>query len=164
MEKIESFKINHVLLDRGVYVSRKDYNEKGDIIATTFDVRLKRPNREPVLNNAELHTIEHLGATFLRNHETYKYKTIYFGPMGCRTGFYLILKGNLSSLNALPIVKEMFAFIAEYDGEISGADAYSCGNYLDHNLTMAKYEARKYLSETLSDISNFQLEYPVLYR
>lgn len=160
MEKIESFRVNHILLDRGIYVSRKDYDSNGQVMATTFDIRLKRPNREPVVNIAELHTMEHLGATFLRNHDIYKNETIYFGPMGCRTGFYLILKGDLSSRDALPIVREMFAFMADYEGEIPGADAYSCGNYLDQNLPMAKFESKKYLTETLENISDAQLEYP----
>lgn len=160
MEKIESFKVNHILLERGVYVSRKDYDSNGQVMATTFDLRLKKPNREPVINIAELHTMEHLGATFLRNHEVYSSETIYFGPMGCRTGFYLILKGDLTSQQALPIVKEMFAFMAEYEGEIPGADAFSCGNYLDQNLPMAKLEAKKYLTETLENISDNQLNYP----
>ena len=161
MEKIESFKVNHILLERGVYVSRRDYGGDGEVIATTFDLRMKRPNREPVINQAELHTMEHLGATFLRNHEKYREQTIYFGPMGCRTGFYLILKGELSSRDVLPIVTEMFEFMAGYEGEIPGADAYSCGNYLDQNLPMAKYEAERYLNETLRDIRDGQLTYPV---
>ena len=160
MEKIESFKINHKLLDRGVYVSRRDYDKNGEVMATTFDIRMKRPNREPVLNQAELHTIEHLGASFLRNHKEYKDETVYFGPMGCRTGFYLILKGELSSREALPIVTEMFEFMAGYDGEIPGADAFSCGNYLDQNLPMARYEAARYLNEVLKKITDYQLEYP----
>ncbi|MCQ4021788.1 MULTISPECIES: S-ribosylhomocysteine lyase [unclassified Ruminococcus] len=160
MEKIESFKINHILLDRGLYVSRRDYGKDGSIIATTFDIRLKKPNREPVINIAEMHTMEHLGATFLRNHESYKNEIIYFGPMGCRTGFYLILKGDLTSRDAVPIVTEMFAFMADFEGEIPGADAFSCGNYLDQNLPMAKLEAKKFLSETLENIGDSQLNYP----
>lgn len=160
MEKIESFKVNHILLDRGLYVSRRDYDSSGKAVATTFDIRLKRPNREPVLNTAEMHTMEHLGATFLRNHRIYKDETIYFGPMGCRTGFYLILKGELSSKDALSIVKEMFEFMADFDGDIPGADAYSCGNYLDQNLPMARYESKKYLTEVLESITDSQLEYP----
>ena len=130
MEKIESFQVNHELLKRGIYVSRKDYdNNTNEVIATTFDIRLKEPNREPVMNIAEVHTIEHLGATFLRNHETYKKETIYFGPMGCRTGFYVIFKGDLNSKDIVDIVTEMFKFIAEYEGEVPGADSKSCGEY-----------------------------------
>ena len=161
MEKIESFKVNHELLKRGIYVSRKDYdNESGKVIATTYDIRIKEPNREPVINIAELHTIEHLGATFLRNHPIYKKETIYFGPMGCRTGFYVIFKGDLESKDIVDIMKEMFKFMAEYEGEIPGADAISCGNYLDQNLPMAKYESRKFLEETLNNISEENMVYP----
>jgi S-ribosylhomocysteine lyase len=159
MEKIESFKVNHELLKRGLYVSRKDYD--GDkVIATTFDIRIKEPNREPVINMAELHTIEHLGATFLRNHPVYKDKTIYFGPMGCRTGFYVIFKGDLDSKDIVELMKEMFKFIANYEGDIPGADPKSCGNYLDQNLPMAKYEANKFYNEVLLSIKEENLVYP----
>ena len=162
MEAIESFKVNHELLKRGIYVSRKDYNsDKSEVIATTFDIRIKEPNKEPVLNTAEMHTIEHLGATFLRNHIKYKDETIYFGPMGCRTGFYVIFKGDLSSKDVIDIIKEMFLFIANYEGQIPGADPKSCGNYLDQNLTIAKYEAKKYLNEILNNIKDENLFYPV---
>jgi len=161
MEKIESFKVNHELLKRGIYVSRKDYdNITGEVIATTFDVRIKEPNREPVINIAELHTIEHLGATFLRNHDEYKKETIYFGPMGCRTGFYVIFKGDLNSKDIIEIMKEMFKFIADYEGEVPGADSKSCGNYLDQNLPMAKYEASKFYNEILCNIKEENLVYP----
>lgn len=159
MEKIESFKVNHELLKRGIYVSRKDYD--GDkVIATTFDIRIKEPNREPVLNIAELHTIEHLGATFLRNHPIYKDKTIYFGPMGCRTGFYVIFKGDLKSTDIIDIMKEMFKFMADYEGDIPGADPRSCGNYLDQNLPMAKFEANKFYNEVLLNLKKENLIYP----
>ena len=162
MEKIESFKVDHELLKRGLYVSRKDYdNNTDEVIATTFDIRMKEPNREPVINIAEMHTIEHLGATFLRNHSVYKNETIYFGPMGCRTGFYVIFKGDLTSNEIIDIMKEMFVFIAEYEGEIPGADAKSCGNYLDQNLPMAKYEANKFYKEVLLNIEEKNLVYPV---
>lgn len=162
MEKIESFKVNHELLKRGIYVSRKDYDKNmNEVIATTFDIRMKEPNREPVMNIAEVHTIEHLGATFLRNHIEYKNKTIYFGPMGCRTGFYVIFKGDLKSKEIIEVIKEMFKFIAKYEGEIPGADAKSCGNYLDQNLPMAKYEAHKFLNEVLNDIKDENLVYPI---
>lgn len=161
MEKIESFKVNHKLLKRGVYVSRKDYDNKtGEVIATTFDIRMKEPNREPVLNIAEVHTIEHLGATFLRNHEYYKNQTIYFGPMGCRTGFYLILKGDIKSKDIVDIMKDMYNFMANFEGEVPGADEYSCGNYLDQNLPMAKYESKKFLEEVLNNIKEENLNYP----
>ena len=162
MEKIETYKVNHELLKRGIYVSRKDYdNTNGGVIATTFDIRMKEPNREPVMNIAEVHTIEHLGATFLRNHQLYKNQTIYFGPMGCRTGFYVIFKGNLTSKDIVNIIREMFEFIAKYEGEVPGADPKSCGNYLDQNLPMAKYEADKFLTEILSDIKEENLVYPI---
>lgn len=161
MKKIESFNVNHELLQRGLYVSRKDYdNDTNQVIATTFDIRLKEPNREPVINTAELHTIEHLGATFLRNHDKYKKEVIYFGPMGCRTGFYVIFKGDLTSEDIIDIIREMFKFIAEYEGEIPGADPKSCGNYLDQNLTMARYEANKFYKEILEHIKKANLVYP----
>ena len=161
MKKIESFKVNHELLKRGLYVSRKDYdNNTNSVMATTFDIRIKEPNREPVINIAELHTIEHLGATFLRNHPVYKKETIYFGPMGCRTGFYVIFKGDLNSTDIVVIMQEMFKFIAEYEGEVPGADAKSCGNYLDQNLPMAKYEANKYYNEVLCNLKDENLVYP----
>ena len=161
MEKIESFKVNHELLKRGLYVSRKDYdNETGKVMATTFDIRMKEPNREPVINIAELHTIEHLGATFLRNHEVYKNETIYFGPMGCRTGFYVIFKGDLTSKDVTDIITKMFEFMSTYEGDVPGADPYSCGNYLDQNLPNARYESKKYLEEVLYNLKEENLNYP----
>ena len=142
MEKIESFKVNHELLKRGIYVSRKDYD--GDnVIATTFDIRIKEPNREPVLNIAELHTIEHLGATFLRN-SSRKDEVIYFGPMGCRTGFYLVVFGKQSAEDVYPLVLEMCDFILGFEGEIPGAKPEECGNWSEQNLNMAKYYIRRY--------------------
>ncbi|HBV68279.1 MAG TPA: S-ribosylhomocysteine lyase, partial [Clostridiales bacterium] len=129
MKKIESFQVNHLLLKRGIYVSRKDI--VGENTVTTFDIRMKEPNNEPVINTAELHAIEHLGATFLRNHKQYDTLTVYFGPMGCRTGLYVIFKGDLKSDDVVGIIKEMFEFIMNYEDEIPGADPRSCGNYLD---------------------------------
>lgn len=158
MDKIPSFTIDHEKLKRGIYVSRKD--QVGNEVLTTFDIRMKEPNREPVMNTAELHTIEHLGATFLRNHPTYKDEIIYFGPMGCRTGNYLVMKGDLESKDIVDLMKEMFAFIAEFDGEIPGAAPKDCGNYLDQNLGMANYEAKKYLNEVLENIQEENLIYP----
>ena len=158
MEKITSFTIDHLRLVPGVYVSRIDYVEGHPV--TTFDLRMTSPNDEPVMNTAEVHTIEHLAATFLRNHEEYADKTIYFGPMGCRTGFYLILSGEYQSRDILPLMKEMFAFIAGYEGDVPGASARDCGNYLDMNLPMANYLARKYLDEVLESITENQLHYP----
>lgn len=158
MEKIASFTVNHLTLLPGIYVSRQD--TVGETKVTTFDLRMTRPNFEPVMNTAEIHAIEHLGATFLRNHKDYKNLTIYFGPMGCRTGFYLILTGDLTSADVVPLVKEMFAFIRDYEGEIPGAAARDCGNYLDLNLPMAKYLANKYYEEVLENIGENQLVYP----
>lgn len=158
MEKIESFQVDHEKLNRGVYVSRKDV--VGDHVITTYDIRMKRPNREPVMNTGEMHAIEHLGATYLRNHDSYNSETIYFGPMGCRTGFYLILKGDHSSIEIVPIIHEMFSFIAVYDDEIPGADPVSCGNYLDMNLKVAKLEASIFVNETLEKMTSENLNYP----
>ena len=158
MKKIPSFTVNHDDLLRGIYVSRQDVI--GQEIVTTFDIRTKLPNREPVMNTAEIHTIEHLAATFLRNHETAADQTIYFGPMGCRTGFYLILKGDLKSEEIVDLVKETFEFVANYEGDVPGASARDCGNYLDMNLPMARYLARKYLDEVLLSITEKQLIYP----
>lgn len=158
MKKIESFQVNHLILKRGIYVSRKDV--VGDYTVTTFDIRMKEPNNEPVINTAELHTIEHLGATFLRNHPVYDKLTVYFGPMGCRTGFYVIFKGDLKSEDVVEIIKEMINFIKNYVGEVPGADARSCGNYLDMNLPMAKYEASKFYNEVLMNLSEENLNYP----
>ena len=132
----------------------------GAEVITTFDLRLTRPNYEPVMNTAEIHTLEHLGATFLRNHKEYGQKTIYFGPMGCRTGFYLLLAGEYTSENILPLLKEMFSFIASFDGEVPGASAICCGNYLDMNLPMARLLAKKYLDTVLMQITPEQLNYP----
>ena len=158
MEKIASFTIDHLKLLPGVYVSRKD-NVAGSVV-TTFDLRMTRPNFEPVMNTAEIHTMEHLAATFLRNHPEYKDKTIYFGPMGCRTGFYLLLAGDYESKDIVPLMQEMFKFIAEFTGEVPGASAKDCGNYLDMNLNMAKYLAKKYLDEVLMNITEEILVYP----
>lgn len=158
MEKIASFTINHLNLLPGVYVSRKD--TVGDYVITTFDLRMTRPNFEPVMNTAEVHTIEHLGATFLRNHSQFGEKTIYFGPMGCRTGFYLLLAGDYCSEDILTLLKEMFDFISEYEGSVPGASAKDCGNYLDMNLPMARYLARKYRKDVLENITEERLVYP----
>lgn len=158
MEKIASFTIDHLKLLPGIYVSRKD--NIGSETVTTFDLRMTRPNFEPVMNTAEVHTIEHLGATFLRNHPVFKEKTIYFGPMGCRTGFYLLLAGDYESKDVKALVKEMFEFIRDFEGEVPGASAKDCGNYLDMNLNMAKYTAAKYVREVLENITEDRLVYP----
>ena len=151
MEKITSFTIDHIKLQPGLYVSRKD--QVGCETVTTFDLRLTSPNEEPVMNTAEMHTIEHLAATYLRNAPAWKEKVLYFGPMGCRTGFYLLLTGDLSSRDVLPLVKECFRFIADFTGEVPGASAKDCGNYLDMNLPMANYWGKRYaaLLETAND-------------
>ena len=158
MEKIASFTIDHIKLQPGIYVSRKD--NIGTEIITTFDLRMTSPNEEPVMNTAEMHTIEHLAATYLRNHPDYKEKTIYFGPMGCRTGFYLLLAGDLTSVQIVPLIIEMFEFIRDFSGEIPGASAKDCGNYLDMNLPMAKFLAKKYLDTVLYHIDESRLVYP----
>lgn len=158
MEKIASFTVNHLDLLRGIYVSRKD--KVGSEVLTTFDLRMTRPNEEPVMNTAEIHTIEHLGATFLRNHKDYAEKTIYFGPMGCRTGFYLILAGDYESKDIVDLMIEMYEFIRDYKDEVPGASPRDCGNYLDLNLPMANYLAKRYLDETLYVITEKNLIYP----
>ena len=158
MEKIPSFTIDHIRLERGIYVSRQDV--VGGEVVTTFDVRMKEPNREPVLSPSAIHTIEHLAATFLRNHPVWADRIIYWGPMGCLTGNYLIVRGNLTSADILPLVKETFAFVADYEGEVPGATARDCGNYLLMNLPEARWEARKYLLEVLENITDKNLNYP----
>lgn len=158
MEKITSFTIDHNKLVPGLYVSRKDHVE-GAVI-TTFDIRMTNPNEEPVMNTAEMHTIEHLAATFLRNHSVYGKKTIYFGPMGCRTGFYLLLAGDYQSSDIVDLMRELFVFIADYYDEVPGASAKDCGNYLDMNLGMANWLAKRYLDEVLTNISEDRLVYP----
>ena len=158
MKKIPSFTIDHIRLERGIYVSRQD-NVGGEVV-TTFDVRMKEPNREPVLSPSAIHTIEHLAVTFLRNHPVWADRIIYWGPMGCLTGNYLIVKGDLTSADVLPLVRETFAYVAAYDGEVPGATARDCGNYLLMNLPEARWEARKYLTEVLENISDKNLNYP----
>ncbi len=158
MEKISSFTVNHLTLLPGIYVSRKDY--VGQETITTFDIRMTRPNFEPVMNTAEIHTIEHLAATYLRNDEEYKEKVIYFGPMGCRTGFYLLLAGDYASKDIVELLTRMFVFIRDFEGEVPGATARDCGNYLDMNLPMAKWLADKYLKEVLDGICEERLVYP----
>ncbi len=158
MEKIASFTIDHIRLKPGVYVSRRD--TVGKEIITTFDLRMTSPNEEPVMNTAEVHTIEHLGATFLRNHPDYKDKTIYFGPMGCRTGFYLLLAGDYISADIVPLMIEMYEFIRDYRGKVPGASPRDCGNCLDMNLPMANWLAKRYLEQVLYHITDAQLHYP----
>ena len=158
MKKITSFTVNHLDLEPGVYVSRKD--AVGGETVTTFDLRLTAPNKEPVMNTAEIHTLEHLGATFLRNHSEFGDKVLYFGPMGCRTGFYLLLRGDYEPADILPLLRELFRFVTDFTGEVPGAAARDCGNYLDMNLPMAKWEARRYLERALNAPRPSQLRYP----
>lgn len=158
MEKIASFTVDHLRLLPGVYVSRKDRVGEGTV--TTFDLRMTRPNQEPVMNTAEVHAIEHLGATFLRNHREYGSRVVYFGPMGCRTGFYLLMAGDWTSEQLVPLMVEMYEFIRDFRGEIPGAAPKDCGNYLDMNLPMANYLAGRYLEEVLYHITPDRLTYP----
>ena len=157
MEKITSFTIDHIKLQPGVYVSRKDTS--GGVTVTTFDLRLTSPNEEPVMNTAEIHTMEHLAATYLRNDPDWKEQILYFGPMGCRTGFYLLVFGDRSSKEILPLVKKCFRFIADFSGEVPGASAKDCGNYLDMNLPMANYWGKRYCA-LLEQITEDRLVYP----
>ena len=163
MDRIASFSVNHLLLKPGVYVSRVDRDPDSSAAVTTFDLRLTAPNDEPVMNTAECHTIEHLGATFLRNHPTWAPRVVYFGPMGCRTGFYLAVFGEVTSEEILPLVRELFEFVRDFKGgqaDIPGARPEECGNYLDQNLGMARWLARRYLERDLDESVN--LVYPGL--
>ena len=157
MEKITSFTIDHIKLEPGLYVSRKD--KVGAETVTTFDLRVTNPNEEPVMNTAEIHTMEHLAATYLRNEPTWKDKVLYFGPMGCRTGFYLLLAGDYESCEIVELVKSCFEFIRDFRGEVPGASAKDCGNYLDMNLPMANYWGKRYAS-LLENIDDTRLVYP----
>ena len=158
MNQVPSFQIDHIRMKRGIFVSRKDYF--GDVVLTTFDLRFKEPNREPVMDIPALHTIEHLGATYLRTDPVWKTRTVYFGPMGCRTGSYMILQGDLKPEDAIPIIQGMFNFIINFSGEVPAATPMECGNALDHNLEMAKWEARKYKAEVLDRLQPDNLNYP----
>ena len=157
MEKIASFTVNHLILEPGIYVSRRDHVK--DAVLTTFDVRMTAPNKEPVMNTAEVHTLEHLGATFLRNDPEYRDEVIYWGPMGCRTGFYLILAGEKEPEDIIGLMKRLYRFMADFEGEVPGACARDCGNYLDMNLPMAKLLAERFLNETLEHIDGRHMHY-----
>ena len=157
MEKIASFQVNHLTLVPGVYVSRRD--KVGSETLTTFDLRMTRPNKEPVMNTAEVHTLEHLGATFLRNHPVWKDRVIYFGPMGCRTGFYLIMRDSVSKAEVLSLLRKTFAYIAAFEGEIPGNKKEECGNYLEHDLETAKQDAADYL-QVLQQVTVDSFQYP----
>ena len=156
--KFPSFTINHLTLLRGIYVSRKD--TVGNDVITTLDIRMKEPNREPALSPSALHCIEHLAATFLRNHPEWKERVIYWGPMGCLTGNYLLLRGDLTSNDILPLMRETFSFIATFDGDVPGQTPKDCGNYLLMNLPEARWEAKKYLTEVLECATEANLHYP----
>lgn len=159
MKKIDSFTVNHLDLKRGIYVSRRDKTPSGDVI-TTFDVRMKEPNREAALSGKAIHTIEHLAATYLRNHHAWADKIVYWGPMGCLTGNYLIVSGNYESRDVLPLMTETFEFIAGFEGEIPGATARDCGNYTFNDLAGAKAEARRFVDEVLAVATDENLHYP----
>lgn len=159
MKKIASFTVNHLLLQRGVFLSRRDVTPSGDVI-TTFDVRMSEPNRQAPIDGATLHAMEHLAATFLRNHPTWGDRIIYWGPMGCRTGNYLLVSGDYSSRDILPLIVETMQFIAGYEGEIPGASARDCGNYTYMNPDNARLEARRYLDEVLLRAGDANLNYP----
>lgn len=158
MNKIPSFSINHLCLLRGIYVSRKD--KVGDEVVTTFDIRMKEPNREPAIHPGALHTIEHLAATFLRNHPQWKDRIVYWGPMGCLTGNYLLMRGDLQPQDILEVIQDTFRFIAQFEGEVPGAVSRDCGNYLLHDLPMARWESRKYLDEVLLQMKPENMTYP----
>lgn len=159
MEAIASFTVDHLTLEPGIYVSRVDREPATGAAVTTFDIRLTAPNREPVMNTAEVHTIEHLGATFLRNDPTWASRVVYFGPMGCRTGFYLVVFGEVSSREILPVVRALFEFVEAFEDEIPGAAPEACGNYLDQNLPAAQWWARRFLNNTLEHIDEAHLTY-----
>lgn len=158
MEKIPSFTIDHLQLKRGIYVSRRD--EVGGETVTTFDIRMKEPNREPALGQGALHTIEHLAATYLRNEPNWRDRIVYWGPMGCLTGNYLLMKGNLQPEDIVALMKDTFRFVATYEGEVPGTTPADCGNYLLHDLPMARWEAAKYLHEVLEQMTEENMRYP----
>ncbi|MBR5037074.1 MAG: S-ribosylhomocysteine lyase [Prevotella sp.] len=158
MNKIPSFTIDHCRLLRGIYVSRKD-SVGGDVV-TTFDIRMKEPNREPALHPGSLHTIEHLAATFLRNDPEWRDRIVYWGPMGCLTGNYLLIRGDYESKDIVDLMQRTFRFIADYEGDIPGAAPRDCGNYLLHDLPMARLEARRFLNEVLLRLKPENLKYP----
>lgn len=159
MEKIASFEVNHLVLLRGVYVSRTDHTPSGDVL-TTFDIRMAEPNRQPAIDGATLHTIEHLAATYLRNHSQWRDRIVYWGPMGCRTGNYLIVSGAYTSEDILPLMRETFRFVADYKGDIPGASPRDCGNYSYMNPADARLQARRFLDEVLDCPSHANLHYP----
>lgn len=162
MEKIASFTVDHRLLEPGIYLSRQDADPISGCVTTTFDLRMTAPNREPVMDTAAVHALEHLGATFLRNDEEWKDRVIYFGPMGCRTGFYLVVFGDVSVEDIAPLVTRFFAFAQDFEGEVPGASPEECGNYHDSDLAQAQWWARRYGHETLSQLDETHRRYPAL--
>jgi S-ribosylhomocysteine lyase len=158
MDKIPSFTIDHTLLKRGIYISRKDVI--GDSVVTTFDIRMKEPNREPALHPGALHTIEHLAATYLRNDPEWKERIVYWGPMGCLTGNYLLLSGDYAPQDIVQLMRRTFRFVSEFEGEVPGVAARDCGNWLLHDLPMARWEAKKFLTEVLDNIGEENMVYP----
>lgn len=162
MERIASFSVDHTVLEPGVYVSRRDVDEQTGCTITTFDVRMTAPNREPVMDTAAVHAIEHLGATFLRNHEHWASRTVYFGPMGCRTGFYVVLLGKLESADVVALLTELFEYCRDFEGNVPGARPEECGNYLDISPWQAKWWAKRYLENTLYKIDDMHMHYPAL--
>ena len=162
MERIASFSVDHLKLEPGIYVSRKDQDPATGGVVTTFDIRMTAPNREPVMDTAAVHALEHLGATYLRNEPDWKDRVLYFGPMGCRTGFYLLMFGDMEPRDVLPLVTAMFEFIRDYEGDVPGALPQECGNYHDSDLGMAKWESRRYLEDTLAGIDDEHMNYPPL--
>jgi len=158
MKKIQSFTINHIKLLRGIYVSRKD--NIGKECVTTFDIRMTEPNRMPAIGMGAVHTIEHLAATFIRNDKEWKDKILYWGPMGCCTGFYFLASGDWESKDIVELMKRTFKFVRDFKGDVPGVAPRDCGNYLLHDLPMAKYEAGRYLAEVLNVIKRENLVYP----
>ena len=159
MEKIASFTIDHERLERGIFVSRRDVAPSGDVI-TTFDIRLTRPNREPAARPEALHAMEHLAATFLRNHPQWGSRIVYCGPMGCMTGNYLLLSGDYNSEDILPLMRETMEFVADFEGDIPGASPRDCGNWTFMDLPEARRIARRYLDEVLASPRPENLTYP----
>ena len=162
MERIASFCIDHNQLEPGVYLSRKDAEPATGTVISTFDLRMTAPNREPVMDTAAVHALEHLGATFLRNHPQWASSVVYFGPMGCRTGFYLVVFGSHSPQDIAPLVTELFEFAQTFEGEIPGATPWECGNYHDSDLNQAQWWAKRYLEQTLSCLDEAHTTYPAL--